>query len=116
MTDQEQYAVIGKIVTEHERTKREVAALSAKMQDVGTLLKAAGAGLVSLSKAKASSHNLEATIQAQAAPPTVWGKDQYRDYNGAYPTIEELDRLIRELDRLRQQEEDLARKRKELGA
>jgi len=117
MTEQEQYEIIGKVVSEHEQVKRDLAAARAKASSLGELLSAFGSALRywnSMGR-PASESTARRYAGYQVEDGTIKATYDHRTHAGAWPSIDELEGLINEIKSLEQAETALQHRRKELG-
>ena len=104
MTDQEQYQIIGKVVSDHENAKKRLAALLAKAKDLGQGLSAVTNVLRQNADCRLDGDALQIKNHNSGLSMTVM-----------WPTGDELRQLILDIDTTRTAIASLEAQRKELG-
>ena len=104
MTDQEQYQIIGKVVSDHEKAKKRLAALLVKAKDLGEDLSAVGNVL---------RQNADCQVDGDAFQ--IKNRNSGKSTTVTWPTGDELRQLILDIDTTRTAIASLEAQRKELG-
>lgn len=105
MTDDEKYRIIGRVVSDHEDSKKHLAALETKANTLGDFIQQVAIVLAGKSKL---------TI-APTGEILVKSSDASRGGRGVWPTLDEIRTLLDEIAATRTEIEQLARQRRELG-
>lgn len=116
MTDSEKYLVIGQVVSEHEKTKLDLAAARAKACNLGDLLRAFGAALTFWNGLGRPGTDSRSYAGYDVKDGKIQATYDHRSQSGAWPSFAEVEELTKEIQNLEAAELALRQRRKELGA